>query len=81
MRNIGIQTTSRGSSKFIPSDEISDIIIHEGFKGFEVRFYMAIVVKNQTELEVVFPNLLPRKRVLEVVWRGTRELLDRESLI
>jgi len=34
---------------------IQDILIHEAFKGFEVRFYLAIVVEGEEDLVVVFP--------------------------
>ncbi|KAF2721268.1 hypothetical protein K431DRAFT_224604 [Polychaeton citri CBS 116435] len=84
LRGLGVQTTtqssnylSRGSSamRFIPTSSIQDIFIHEAFKGFEVRFYLAIVVEGEAELRVVFPNILPRREMLETVWRGTRACL------
>lgn len=31
-----------------------------------------IVVEGEDEVVVVFPSLLPRRSVLEVVWRGVR---------
>jgi len=34
---------------------IQDILIHEAFKDFEVRFYLAIVVEGEEDLVVVFP--------------------------
>jgi len=34
---------------------IQDIFIHEAFKGFEVRFYLAIVVEGEHDVVVVFP--------------------------
>jgi phosphatidylinositol glycan class H protein len=62
VRGLGVQTTSTGSSwlatnstRFIPTSAIQDILIHEAFKGFEVRFYMAIVVAGGEEVVVVFP--------------------------
>jgi len=54
---------------------VQDIFIHEAFKGFEVRFYLAIVVKDEKEVVVVFPTLLPRRAILEEVWRGGRACL------
>jgi phosphatidylinositol glycan class H protein len=30
-------------------------VIHEAFKGFEVRFYLAIIVEGEPEVVVVFP--------------------------
>lgn len=34
---------------------VQDIFIHEAFKGFEVKFYVAMVVKGEDEVVVVFP--------------------------
>jgi phosphatidylinositol N-acetylglucosaminyltransferase subunit H len=65
-------------------------VIHEAFKGLEVRFYLAVIVENATEVVVVFPvrtfalptvfanlnqALLPRLGILQKVWRGTRKCL------
>lgn len=117
MRGLGIQTSSLAAShlfgartRFIPSHKIQDVFIHEAFKGFEVRFYLAVVVEGETEIVVVFPvsflflpnlflafillftfrydvmvnmtdvgphrqNILPRRRTLETIWRGTRACL------
>jgi len=62
LRGLGIQTTSSASTylstastRFIPTTVIQDILIHEAFKGFEVRFYLAIVVEGEEDLVVVFP--------------------------
>lgn len=46
---------STASTRFIPSSMIQDIFIHEAFKGFEVRFYLTIVVEGEEEVVVVFP--------------------------
>jgi phosphatidylinositol N-acetylglucosaminyltransferase subunit H len=35
--------------------QIQDIVIHEAFKGLEVRFYLAIIVEGATDVVVVFP--------------------------
>lgn len=82
LRGLGVQTSSSAatflqspSSQFIPTSAIQDIIIHEAFRGFEVRFYLAIVVKGEKDVVVVFPSLLPRRAILEEVWRGTRRCL------
>lgn len=79
LRGLGLQTSTSSSTylqtpttRFIPTTCIQDIFIHEAFKGFEVRFYLVIVVEGEDEVVVVFPNLLPRREVLEVVWRGVR---------
>ncbi|KAI9655167.1 MAG: hypothetical protein M1821_005650 [Bathelium mastoideum] len=86
------------STKFIPTTRIQDIFIHEAFKGFEVRFYLAIIVEGEEEVEVVFPvsinlewkktnikaiitlisarqKMLPRRPILEEVWRGAKSCL------
>ncbi|KAL1978435.1 hypothetical protein VTN31DRAFT_1294 [Thermomyces dupontii] len=82
IRGLGVQTSTSSSmywsgatTRFIPTTRIQDIVIHEAFKGFEVRFYLAIIVEGEPEVVVVFPNLLPRRRILEEVWRGARHCL------
>jgi phosphatidylinositol glycan class H protein len=79
LRGLGVQTSTTSSTflqtpttRFIPTTSIQDIFIHEAFKGFEVRFYLMIVVEGEGEVVVVFPTLLPRRDILEVVWRGAR---------
>ncbi|KAF2737445.1 hypothetical protein EJ04DRAFT_593065 [Polyplosphaeria fusca] len=82
LSSLGLQTRtsapsylSTSTTRFIPSTSIQDIFIHEAFKGFEVRFYLAIVVKGEEDVVVVFPKLLPKREVLEEVWRGARACL------
>lgn len=62
IRGLGVQTSTSSSSyiwtsstKFIPTSSVQDIFIHEAFKGFEVRYYLSIVVEKEDELVVVFP--------------------------
>jgi phosphatidylinositol glycan class H protein len=62
LRGLGIQTStssptylSTATTRFIPTTSIQDIFIHEAFKGFEVRFYLAIVVEGEEDVVVVFP--------------------------
>ena len=62
LRTLGIQTSTSSSTyfstattRFIPTSKIQDIFIHEAFKGFEVRYYLAIVVDGEPEVTVVFP--------------------------
>lgn len=62
IRGLGIQTStssqtylSKASTRFIPTTQIQDIVIHEAFKGFEVRFYLAVIVEGESEVVVVFP--------------------------
>lgn len=57
--DLGVQiTTKTGWStriRFIPTERVSDMWICEGFRGFEVRFYLAVVVEGEEGLVVVFP--------------------------
>jgi len=62
IRGLGVQTStssatylSTSATRFIPTSMIQDIFIHEAFKGFEVRFYLAIVVEGEEDVVVVFP--------------------------
>jgi phosphatidylinositol N-acetylglucosaminyltransferase subunit H len=104
VRELGLQITTSSpsylwssSSRFIPASSIQDIFIHEAFKGFEVKYYLNIVIEGEEEIVVVFPvsntseydfirssyvakahdcqNILPRRQVLEEVWRGARACL------
>ncbi|PKX88584.1 PIG-H family GPI synthesis protein [Aspergillus novofumigatus IBT 16806] len=82
IRGLGIQTStssatylSKAATRFIPTTQIQDIVIHEAFKGFEVRFYLAVIVEGEPDVVVVFPKLLPRRAILEEVWRGSRRCL------
>lgn len=67
IRGLGVQTTTSSTSylwasstRFIPTSSIQDIFIHEAFKGFEVRFYLSIVVEGEEDVVVVFPVSLLR---------------------
>ncbi|KAJ5722508.1 hypothetical protein N7488_000543 [Penicillium malachiteum] len=82
IRGFGIQTSTSSSTylssaatRFIPTTQIQDIVIHEAFKGFEVRFYLAVIVEGEPDALVVFPHLLPKRKILEEVWRGSRRCL------
>jgi len=83
IRSLGVQiSTTSGSllgggrkTRFIPTQKVRDVFIHEGFWGMEVRFYLAVVVEGEGEVVVVFPKLLPNRKILETVWRGARKRL------
>lgn len=82
LRGLGIQTSSSSSTyltsastQFIPTQKIQDLLINEAFRGFEVRYYLVVVVEGEKEVVVVFPKTLPRRRVVEEVWRGGRQCL------
>ncbi|KAJ0125447.1 GPI-GlcNAc transferase complex [Diaporthe amygdali] len=84
LRGLGIQTSSIGGSylagwragtRFIPTEKIRDVLINEAFRGFAVRYYLVVVVDGEEDVVVVFPRLLPGRRVVEAVWRGVRGCL------
>src|SRR5579871_3651917 len=61
IRGLGVQTTTRmrfplaSHSRFIPASQIDDVFLYEGIKGMQVRYYLAIVVRGEEKVEVVFP--------------------------
>jgi phosphatidylinositol glycan class H protein len=82
LRGLGIQTSSTSgtfltgtSTRFIPTEKICDVLINEAFRGFEVRYYLIVVVDGEEDLVVVFPRLLPGRKIVEAVWRGVRGCL------
>lgn len=86
LQGLGLQTSTSSSTylqsattRFIPTASIQDMFIHEAFIGFEVRFYLAIVVRGEEDVVVVFPTLLPRRAILENVWRGAKACLYEET--
>ncbi|KAK0389920.1 hypothetical protein NLU13_3493 [Sarocladium strictum] len=82
MRGLGVQTTETPGSylrasatRFIPTEKIRDVFVNEAFRGFEVRYYLVVVVEGEDDVVVVFPGLLPGRKIVETVWRGARECL------
>ncbi|KHN99191.1 phosphatidylinositol N-acetylglucosaminyltransferase [Metarhizium album ARSEF 1941] len=82
LRGLGVQTTESPSSylagpstRFIPTEKIRDIFVNEAFVGFQVRYYLVVVVEGEEDVVIVFPGLLPRRAIVETVWRGARECL------
>ncbi|KAK7408226.1 hypothetical protein QQX98_009589 [Neonectria punicea] len=82
MRGLGVQTSETAASylantatRFIPTEKIRDILVNEAFRGFEVRYYLVVVVEGEEDVVVVFPGLLPRLKIVEEVWRGARGCL------
>lgn len=62
LQGLGLQTSTTSpyyflssTTTFIPTTKVQDIVIHEAFKGLEVRFYLAVIVEGATEVVVVFP--------------------------
>ncbi|KAI1266160.1 hypothetical protein F5Y18DRAFT_435108 [Xylariaceae sp. FL1019] len=87
LRGLGIQTkstkksilTGKATTRFIPTQKIQDILINEAFWGFGVKYCLIVVVEEEEDVVLVFPKLLPRRKVLERVWRGVRECLFEEG--
>ncbi|KAI5456392.1 GPI-GlcNAc transferase complex, PIG-H component-domain-containing protein [Mariannaea sp. PMI_226] len=82
MRGLGVQTSSTAGSylattatRFIPTEKIQDILVNEAFRGFEVRYYLVVVVEGEDDVVVVFPDILPGLKIVEEVWRGARACL------
>lgn len=81
IHNYGVQYTSPRShfplfttqTRFIRQPKILDILIHEAFIGFRVIFILVVIEADAPEMTVVFRDLEPRKDVVEIVWRKTRE--------
>ncbi|KAK8039923.1 hypothetical protein PG993_008334 [Apiospora rasikravindrae] len=68
-----------GPTRFIPTEKIRDVLINEAFWGFGVRYILVVVVEGEEGLVVVFPKLLPRREIVEEVWRGVRGCLFDEG--
>jgi phosphatidylinositol glycan class H protein len=82
LSSLGLQTSTSSpyvflspTTRFIPTSQIRDILIHEAFRGFEVRYYLVCIVEGEKEAVVVFGKVLPGREVLEEVWRGARSVL------
>lgn len=81
MDSFGVQVSSnmllygQNKTRFIPRSEILDIVIQEAFMGAEVKFVLVVMVAGDDKLEVVFPNVLPRKDLLINAWRGSQTML------
>lgn len=86
IKEVGIQLDSKKpfrlfdggpSHTFIPSSDIIDLVIHEGFHGYgQVIFYMCILTKNaDSPINVVFPQVLPRHDTLLEVRNKSRQVL------
>lgn len=82
LRGLGIQTRSSGAllglgsaTRFIPTEQIRDVLVNEVFVGFGVRYVLVVVVEGEEDMVVVFPRLGGGKEVVLRVWRGVRGCL------
>ncbi|KAI8888531.1 hypothetical protein K501DRAFT_240525 [Backusella circina FSU 941] len=87
IRDVGIQVKTvywGGSvvSRFINRSKIEDVIINEGISFWQIKSYMAIMVKGEDKMTVVFEHLLPKLQpVLLRVYQGTRSIIFTEQPI
>ncbi|KAI9065101.1 hypothetical protein FKP32DRAFT_1568498 [Trametes sanguinea] len=75
----GLSLTS--TRMFIPWSSLEDFLIHEGLRGWNVRYYVVAITRTQQgvlKLEVPFENILPRFPILLEVYRGVHEALRAE---
>ncbi|KAI0319367.1 hypothetical protein OF83DRAFT_1055103 [Amylostereum chailletii] len=66
------------SRTFIPSSELRDLVINEGLRRWDVRYYIAAVYKPSEgglRLHVAFESLIPRFPVLVTVYKGIHDCL------
>lgn len=68
-------STPGGETRFIPVEKVQDLFVNEVFMGWGVRYMLGVAVHGEEEIVVVFPTLLPGRRVVERVWRGGRRAL------
>ncbi|KAL5631173.1 hypothetical protein ACGC1H_006869 [Rhizoctonia solani] len=75
----GHHVLSTGESReFLPISAVSDVIIHEGLCGWNVRRYLAVLSAGESRLRVVFQALDPPFPILKEVYHGIRETLFEE---
>jgi phosphatidylinositol glycan class H protein len=66
------------SRKFIPLADVKDILINEGLRRWDVRYYLTVFYCPQPtvqRLAVAYENTLPRFPVLIEVYNGIHDLL------
>lgn len=70
------------SQHFIEMEKVVDLVINEGFLGCTVVYYLCVLVRMEpqhtrptTKLYVVFEQILPRRAILETVYRRARDYL------
>lgn len=79
MRQVGLQINTKylftSTSTFIAVEDVREVVIHEGFIGLQVKFYLAIIVHQEGRLHIAFRHVLPRRRDLQVVYRTVHGML------
>ncbi|KZO99507.1 hypothetical protein CALVIDRAFT_384235 [Calocera viscosa TUFC12733] len=79
----GIQLSSctvlrRRVDTFLPSHSISDILINEGFHRFNIRYYLAVIVRSgrpEEPMKIIIPfsDVKPTFKILREVYHAARE--------
>ncbi|KAI0273568.1 hypothetical protein BC834DRAFT_815887 [Gloeopeniophorella convolvens] len=67
------------SRTFVPLNEVRDILINEGLRRWDVRYYLAVLSCSQLghqRLDVAYENILPRFPVLIRVYQSIHEYLQ-----
>jgi phosphatidylinositol glycan class H protein len=81
---MGVQLTTKYFSglekhKFIEKEKIRNVIVNEGIKFGDIKFYLAFVIRSSDEMIIAFENLMPKLRVLSDVFQGARYILFGEE--
>ena len=61
---------------FIPIQEIENILIIEGIRLFQVRFYLGLLIRDSGKVRVLFEEFLPRLHILERVYAYSNKMLS-----
>jgi phosphatidylinositol glycan class H protein len=67
------------SRRFIPLTEVQEVLINEGLRRWDVRYYLAVLYsprEGEQRLAVAYENILPRFPVLNRVYHGIHECLQ-----
>ncbi|CAO3687328.1 unnamed protein product [Rhizopus microsporus] len=81
IRDLGVQIKTvywDGSAvtRFIDILKIEDIIIHEGISFWQIKSYIAIIIKDEDKMVIVYENLLPKlDPILLETYRGVRSII------
>merc|ERR1719461_512461 len=67
--------TGQTQSEFIVWDEIDTVIINEGFRMFQVHYYLAILPTHQRKLYLPFKRMLPRLDILLPIYKEIKQLI------
>ncbi|KAJ3735438.1 hypothetical protein DFJ43DRAFT_991260 [Lentinula guzmanii] len=69
------------NKRFVPYTILRDLVINEGIKRWDVRYYLVVLKEGTTgrvALEVCFPNILPHFPILLQVYQDLREFVSRQ---